>query len=207
MARVDVRGIRRDQILDAAERLVAEQGWPETTLADLCREADVSNGTLTHSFSSKDEILLALWERCSQQWTRRIEAIYTTGAPLEQALLDVAAQGREKTAAERRLFLLVLHYLAEATSDPELAQRMRELFARTREVSAQRIRRALQAGEVRPDLDPEAAASLIQWACIGLSLGLVTGAADARAAGDLPAMLHLYLTSPARSAAAIPAAT
>jgi AcrR family transcriptional regulator len=207
MARVDVRAIRRDQIVDAAERLVAEKGWPETTLADLCREADVSNGTLTHSFRSKDEILVALWERCSQQWTRRIEAIYATGAPLEQALLEVAAQGREKSAAERRLFLLVLHYLAEATSDPNLAQRMRELFARSRDVSAQRIRRALLAGEVRPDLDADAAASLIQWTCIGLSLGLVTGAADARAAGDLPAMIHLYLTTAAPIALAVPTAS
>lgn len=193
MARVDVRGIRRDQILDAAERLVAEQGWPETTLADLCRAAGVSNGTLTHSFSSKDEILVALWERCSRQWALRIEAIYAEGTPLEQALLEVAAQGREKSPAERRLFLLVLHYLAEATSDPELAQRMRELFARTRQLSADRIRAAVQRGEVRPDIDPDAAASLLQWTGIGLSLGLVAGAADPRAAGDMPAMIHRYL--------------
>ena len=50
MGRVDVHAIRREQILSAAERLLARKGWSKTTFADICKEAGISNGVLTYHF-------------------------------------------------------------------------------------------------------------------------------------------------------------
>lgn len=200
MARVDVRGIRRDQILDAAERLVAEKGWSETTFADLCQAAEISNGTLTHTFKNKDEILLALWERCAERHGRLIEALLSADLPIAQAHANVVRAVQHKSGVEKRLFLLVLHYLAEATNDPDLKQRMAEHFIRIRALSAEQIRAAIAGGAVRADLDPEAAAAVLQWAGIGVSLGLVTGVIDPPAADEFANLIGRYFRSDAAGA-------
>ena len=193
MGRVDVRGIRRDQILDAAERLVSDKGWADTTLADLCQAAGVSNGTLTHTFRSKDEILLALWDRCAERHVRLIAALLAEERSVEQAHAAIVHAVSNKSGAEKRLFLLVLHYLAEATSDGELARRMAEHFSTARALSAERLRAAQAAGEARPEIDPEQTAALLQWIGIGVSLGLATGVIDPRVADALPELIHRYL--------------
>lgn len=192
MARVDVRAIRRDQILDAAERLVAERGWPETTFADLCKAAGISNGVLTYTFKDKEEILLALWERMSERYAARLADELAQPAPIADALANLACSAARKSDSERRLFLLVLHYLAEATSNPEIAASMRDLFAKSRGIVAERLRLGIERGEVRA-LHADAAAALLQWVGMGLSIGLATGAADPRAESELSALIQRYL--------------
>jgi TetR/AcrR family transcriptional regulator len=54
----------REQILDAAERLFAERGYEETSLADVGRVAGVSRATPGYFFGSKAELHRAVIERC-----------------------------------------------------------------------------------------------------------------------------------------------
>ena len=54
----------RELILDAAERLFAEQGYEETSLADVGRVAGVSRATPGYFFGSKAELHRAVLERC-----------------------------------------------------------------------------------------------------------------------------------------------
>src|SRR5215467_12166543 len=51
---------RRAQILAAASRVFAEQGFHRTTVHRIAREAGVADGTIYLYFASKQEILLAL---------------------------------------------------------------------------------------------------------------------------------------------------
>ncbi len=54
----------RTGILDAAERLFAEQGYEATSLAQVGRAAGVSRGTPGYFFGSKGELYRAVIERC-----------------------------------------------------------------------------------------------------------------------------------------------
>ncbi len=54
----------REQILDAAERLFAERGYEETSLADVGKVAGVSRATPGYFFGSKAELHRAVIERC-----------------------------------------------------------------------------------------------------------------------------------------------
>ena len=47
----------RERIYDAAFSLIAEKGFNETSIADICRKADCSVGAFYHHFPSKDSIL------------------------------------------------------------------------------------------------------------------------------------------------------
>ena len=53
-------GIRREQILRAAEKLLGRYGATKTTMADLAREAGIAVGSVYLEFSSKEAIVEAL---------------------------------------------------------------------------------------------------------------------------------------------------
>src|SRR5215472_2739698 len=51
---------RRQQILDAARRCFARQGFYETSMQDVFREAGLSAGAVYRYFKSKDELVQAI---------------------------------------------------------------------------------------------------------------------------------------------------
>src|SRR5215475_13303577 len=51
---------RRAQILAAASRVFARQGFHRTTVREVAREAGIADGTIYLYFASKQELLLAL---------------------------------------------------------------------------------------------------------------------------------------------------
>ena len=58
-----------ERILDAAEALVAEKGFEDSTVAEVVRRADSSVGSFYTRFHDKDGLLYALYERYLEQAT------------------------------------------------------------------------------------------------------------------------------------------
>lgn len=143
---------KRRQILDAAVRVFARQGFHATRVSDIADEAGVAYGLVYHYFSSKDEVLNELFV---ERWSLLLAAI-------EEA--DRAgAEPREKLAA-------VAGFIIDSyRHDPELMKviivevtRAANSFGRTH---LPEIRRAYQsiakivadgqaAGAFRGDVDP-----------------------------------------------------
>ncbi|HYM00940.1 MAG TPA: TetR/AcrR family transcriptional regulator [Blastocatellia bacterium] len=65
---------RRNEIMDAAQRLFLKQGVPSTTVEQITSAADVAKGTFYLYFSSKDDVLTALGDRFGEEHLARIEA-------------------------------------------------------------------------------------------------------------------------------------
>ena len=63
---------KRRQILDAAVRVFARQGFHSTRVADIADEASVAYGLVYHYFKSKDEVLNELF---SERWSLLLAAI------------------------------------------------------------------------------------------------------------------------------------
>jgi TetR/AcrR family transcriptional regulator, fatty acid metabolism regulator protein len=63
---------KRRQILDAAVRVFARQGFHSTRVADIADEAGVAYGLVYHYFKSKDEVLNELF---SERWSLLLAAI------------------------------------------------------------------------------------------------------------------------------------
>lgn len=63
LTRAENRELRRDSLIAAAERVIAAQDLPGTTVERICEEAGVSHGLLGHYFTSKDDLLLVVCER------------------------------------------------------------------------------------------------------------------------------------------------
>jgi TetR/AcrR family transcriptional regulator, fatty acid metabolism regulator protein len=63
---------KRRQILDAAVRVFARQGFHSTRVSDIADEAGVAYGLVYHYFSSKEEVLNELF---SERWSLLLAAI------------------------------------------------------------------------------------------------------------------------------------
>jgi AcrR family transcriptional regulator len=82
---------KRRQILDAAIRVFARQGFHSTRVSDIADEAGVAYGLVYHYFRSKDEVLNELF---SERWSLLLAAIEETdrnGANPRVKLQAVAA--------------------------------------------------------------------------------------------------------------------
>ncbi|MGH2515802.1 MAG: TetR/AcrR family transcriptional regulator, partial [Ktedonobacterales bacterium] len=68
MARDTERGSTRDKIIDAAYRVLAEQGYEAATIKEIARAAGVAPGLLHYYFATKDELLVEVLNEASSRY-------------------------------------------------------------------------------------------------------------------------------------------
>jgi AcrR family transcriptional regulator len=103
-----VRAVRRDAILDVAERLMRTCGYEEMSVQDIQDELGVSRGAIYHYFGSKAEILDAVSERTTDTVIAVIEPIADDAdlTPLAKLQQVFAVAGQWK--AERKELMVAL---------------------------------------------------------------------------------------------------
>ncbi len=164
---------RREAILDAAERVFGSRGAQHVTMDEVAEAADVSKGTLYLYFRSKDDLFVALTHRPLDVVLARFEALLehrgTRGADLLRALLDTHSEVVRAHRSKMRLALATMcsgyHPSPEAESIEAYAERVRALRATYREA----IRRGMDDGSLRDDLDPAQVAAALWAANFGAS--------------------------------------
>src|SRR5690349_3980021 len=65
----------RDRIENAAIRLFVEKGVAETSVRDIARAVDISDGALYRHFVSKDELVWKVFERRYIEFADRLTAL------------------------------------------------------------------------------------------------------------------------------------
>jgi len=86
MPRLRVRADAREEILNAADRLLGRFGYSKTTMDDLAREAGIGKGTTYLHFRGKDEVFLSLIDRSVDGVLRRLRAMAGGPGPPEDRL-------------------------------------------------------------------------------------------------------------------------
>jgi AcrR family transcriptional regulator len=162
---------KRRQLLDAAVRVFARKGFHASRVGDIAEEAGVAHGLLYHYFKSKDQVLEAVFQENWSLLVARIESVEETDEP-------AADQLRHISAIVLRTWLhlpdVVRVVVQEFGRSPELGERVGEL---TLPIDAiQRvIRRGIERGEFRKDVDPVFAATVVYGAIDELLTGWVLG--------------------------------
>src|ERR1700758_2070858 len=70
---LDIASIRKEQIVEAAVAVIAEQGIQNLSLSEIEKKAGMSRGQLTYYFPAKEDILLAVFDRLLELMYQRFD--------------------------------------------------------------------------------------------------------------------------------------
>ncbi|MCA1845628.1 MAG: TetR/AcrR family transcriptional regulator [Actinobacteria bacterium] len=151
---------RRAQIVEAATRLVARQGFARTVVRDIAEEANISVGLVYEYVRSKEDILFLVYEHWARMWCDGLEkALARAEDPLDQLMAGISflVTTADKYTDVTHLFYRESGHLTEYGTD-QAKQIEREMMDRLTTV----LEAAVAAELLRPDTDcPAVAASLI----------------------------------------------
>jgi len=165
-ARAQRQSDRRTEILDAAERCFARDGFHKASMQDICGEAEMSPGNLYRYFPSKDALIAGICER------NRADAV-ASFAMVDQApsffegLAEIARHHLvDRTDAEVGLCAEIM---AESRRHPDIAKLYQNIEGDIKDRIAAMLRRAAERDEIRNDLDFDAAATVLMVLGDGMS--------------------------------------
>jgi AcrR family transcriptional regulator len=158
------RAARREQILLAASRCVAREGFHKTTMADVIAEAGLSAGAVYGYFKSKNDIIRAIAERSIgevgtmlRDLAAREEPVHpvdAVGVFLRQMAVLSAQSGGD-------LPKVGVQAWAEAVRDPEVHALAKEKMGGVRTALEDVVRRAQRDGTMAATADPRAVAQVL----------------------------------------------
>lgn len=155
---------RRQQILDAAERVFAAKGYRGATTREIAAAADVSEGTLYNYFADKRTLFLGLMRSWADLLVEGIVVVQADG--IEDAVVQILA-GQFTRMRSHRQFRL---FLQEARLDAELHRALvLEILPRISQEVERLMQKLIDAGVMRR-VDPEIANWTLMAAVVGLAL-------------------------------------
>ena len=164
----------RDQILDAAARLIHLRGYHGTSLDDVLRESGVGKGNFYYYFRSKEDLGFAIIDRVVERFLERtLEPAFDdlTADPLDQVrafldrLLEVQRQRNCVGGCPMGNLACELSDVHEG-----FRQRLADIFERWRVMLATTLERGRESGRLRADLDAASAAGFVVAALEGAIL-------------------------------------
>ena len=89
----------REHILETALGLFAEKGYAETTMRDIAAAADCSLGLAYRYFARKEELILALYERLTDEFEEQVRAL--PAGPLARRFAGAMGTHLDRLGAHR----------------------------------------------------------------------------------------------------------
>jgi TetR/AcrR family transcriptional regulator, fatty acid metabolism regulator protein len=175
-ARADKAADRRRQILDAAVRVFARQGFHTCRVSDIADEAGVAYGLVYHYFQSKDEVLDTLF---CERWDVLLQAIAevdrTSDDPREKlhAIASFIIDSYRHDPELMKVIIVEVTRAANSFGQTHLG-RIGEAYAKISAI----VRQAQDDGSFRTDVAPEFAAMAFYGAIEQVLTGWIFGLLD-----------------------------
>lgn len=149
---------KRQEILEAAARCFARDGFHGATTAAICAEAGISPGHLYHYFASKEAIIAAMADANLERAAKRLGDI-AEDSNIIATLASEVEQTKPRHLRTQRPMLLEM--LAEAGRNPAVAEIVHKHSKGMRDLLADLVRKGQNAGEVDPSLDADLVAAIL----------------------------------------------
>ena len=167
---------RRQEILDAAARVITERGLAETRISDIAERAGVSPGLILYYFESKDRLLSEALTFANDQFylrmSREIRRIPSAREQLRR-LIDLSVPGHLPEYGRVDEWALWIEVWVRALRDPDMAKDREVLDQRWRSQIADIIRGGQTSGEFSSTLDPDELSLRIAALIDGLAIQVI----------------------------------
>jgi AcrR family transcriptional regulator len=157
--------VRKEQILDAAERVLLERGYASTTVADVADAAGLAKGTVNLQFASKNDLIAALRAR---YLARFVGAMQSRQPSARKRLLAMVRGLYEFSVTHHEMHHVLFHEAGFSENDA---------FAAARRLTVEIIRAGVEQGEFSVD-DPEVAAGFVLHGMHGALIEAMHGSFD-----------------------------
>lgn len=200
--RVTIADIRKREIVAAAAAVIAEQGIQHLSLSEIESRIGMSRGQLTYYFKTKEEILLAVFDRmlelmCQQNAEAEFERLDWLEIVKEVMLIVL-----QDPPAHPEFHALQHTFLSQTSHRDDFRKKLADLYEDWRSRSAESLKRDLRKRPAARRVSPRTLATLVQAIFHGLA---VQRAADPKAINTRDVirlcldMLETYLwTAPAQ---------
>jgi AcrR family transcriptional regulator len=172
---------RRIQIVRAAAAVLGRQGYAETSLKDVAREAKVAPGLLHYYFESKEELLLEVVTVTERQmianWKAVVEAV---DDPLERIVTGLD-HAEARCSEQPEFFRLLLDLYTVSLSSPALRVRCAALRTHMIDEVEAELRQVLGRLPAYSLVSPRELAGAILGAVDGIALSGMVGQQSAGA--------------------------
>ena len=157
------RNAAEEALLDAAERLLAEVGYPGVTTRRLAKEAGINHGLVHYYFGSNENLLVHALERFTGRLIARQRELYAADMPFaEKWRTAMRYLLSEDLSYEKVWFELQ----AMAWNSPDIRARLARVDAEWRAVLTEAFEQPRR--ELGIELPPEALVSLVMTFNLGV---------------------------------------
>jgi AcrR family transcriptional regulator len=191
--------LRREQVVDAAVAIIAEQGIQNLSLSEIEKRVEMSRGQLTYYFHTKEDILLAVFDRLIRlMCERHVEPDKHPFANMRwldviRHLLGVVTQ---QPPEEPAFPALQYTFLSQISHRADFRERLAGLYEHWRQRGAEHLERELREHPPARPISPRMVSTLVQAILHGLAMQTAADAdaIDAGATIEMTIdMLRTYL--------------
>jgi TetR/AcrR family transcriptional repressor of uid operon len=149
---------KRAEILEAAERCFARDGFHGATIAQICAEAKISPGHLYHYFASKEAIVSAIVDAGVEGTASRFAELMESSNAITALVSELA---RLRALHRKSGAGVHLDVLAEAGRSPAIGPVIQESTKGVRKLLADLLRKGQSRGQIDPELDVDMTAAVL----------------------------------------------
>lgn len=160
MPKVVDHDLRREEIAEAAWRVIARHGLHAATVREIASEARSSTGVLAHYFRDKDELLLYALRLATERTARRM-AHRIRGASEPEALRAVLLEALPLDDERQVEWRIWLSFWGYAVSDTLLTREQKKRYAQWRGLVRNLILACQRQGAIRHGIAAEEEADSI----------------------------------------------
>jgi AcrR family transcriptional regulator len=138
---------RRQRILGVAERLLARNGWRNTSVAQIAKEAGVTPAGLLHHFESKEQLLNAVLDARDED--DAIHADYQSG----DLITELSRVPERFDRAPELVGTFTVLLVENIAPDAPLHDRLHKRYRGAIDILTELIQRGQRSGKYRSDCD------------------------------------------------------
>ncbi|OEI75175.1 TetR family transcriptional regulator [Bacillus sp. FMQ74] len=147
------------QIIDAAVEVIAENGYHQSQVSKIAKQAGVADGTIYLYFKNKEDILISLFKEKMGQFIERMEEDIKEKTTAKEKLALVISKHFSLLAGDHNLAIVTQLELRQ--SNLELRQKINEILKGYLNILDGILTEGIQSGEIKEDLDVRLARQMI----------------------------------------------